>query len=171
MGGLDKGWIQFEGSTLIERVIERFAPQVDRLLINANRHAERYAALGHPVISDVLPDFPGPLAGLHAAFGATSHDWLATCPCDSPWLPLDLVDRLWMGCAQAQAQAAIARTKHGSHPVFALVQPGVSTRLDAYLRGGGRRVGDWYRTLRCVEVEFPDEEAFRNLNAPGDLLT
>ncbi len=171
MGGVDKGWIQFEGSTLIERVIERFAPQVDRLVISANRHAERYAALGHPVVGDVLADFPGPLAGLHPAFDATPHDWLATCPCDSPWLPLDLVDRLWKGCAQAQAQAAIARTKHGSHPVFALVQRGVSTRLDAYLRGSGRRVGDWYRTLRCVEVEFPDEEAFRNLNAPGDLPT
>lgn len=171
MGGADKGWIEFEGRTLIERVIERFAPQVDELVISANRNATRYATLGHAVVGDTLQGFPGPLAGLHAAFDRARHDWLATCPCDSPWLPLDLVDRLWERCKAAHAQAAIARTAGGTHPVFALVQRDASGNLDDYLRAGGRRVGEWYRTLRCVEVEFPDEAAFRNLNSPDDLAS
>jgi len=171
MGGADKGWIEFEGRALIERVIERFAPQVDEVLISANRNAARYAALGHVVVGDTLQGYPGPLAGLHAGLRRAQHDWLVTCPCDSPWLPLDLVDRLWQACEAEHAQAAIARAADGAHPVFALVQRDASGSLDAYLRTGGRRVGEWYRTLHCVEVEFPDEADFRNLNSPDDLAS
>jgi len=169
MGGADKGWVEFEGTPLVQVAIERFRPQVDELLINANRNVERYAALGYEVIQDPVGDFPGPLAGVLAALRYARHDWVATCPCDSPWLPVDLVGRLTAGCQASGAPAAIARTSSGIHPVFALVQRSETDRLDDYLRRGERRVGEWYRAIGCTEVLFEDEAAFRNLNTPDDL--
>lgn len=169
MGGADKGWIEFDGAPLIEHAIQRFGPQVDELLISANRNVERYAGLGYRVIEDLAPDFAGPLAGLQAAFATARHTWLASCPCDCPRLPQDLVARLWQACAAPGAVVAIARTAQDLHPVFALMHRDARGALDDYLRSGGRRVRQWYRALPHVEVDFPDEAAFANLNAPRDL--
>jgi len=38
MGGVDKGLQPFRGRPMVAHAIERFAPQVDVLLINANRN-------------------------------------------------------------------------------------------------------------------------------------
>ncbi len=169
MGGVDKGWVEYDGQPLIRRAIERFAPQVDELLISANRSLDRYARLGYTVVSDEVEGFTGPLAGVHAALGSAKHEWLATCPCDSPWLAGDLVSRLWAACHAGAAAAAIACTKRGPEPVFALLRRDLRVSLGDYLRAGGRRVGDWYRGLDHVEVTFSDCGAFRNLNTRDDL--
>ncbi len=60
MGGSDKGLQEFRGRPLAAWVAERLAPQVDELLISANRNGERYAALGHRVIGDRIPGFRRP---------------------------------------------------------------------------------------------------------------
>lgn len=169
MGGADKGWIELAGQPLIAHVIERFAPQVDELLISANRNLERYRALGYTVVPDQITGFIGPLAGLHAALASARHDWLASCPCDSPWLPPDLVPRLRAACDAEQALVAVARSGGQAHPVFALMHRDTRTALERYLHAGGRRVGEWYREMASVEVEFDDAHAFRNLNTDADL--
>lgn len=169
MGGVDKGWVELDGKPLIRYAIERFAPQVDELLISANRNIGRYAALACPVVSDTVDGFIGPLAGFHAAFGRARYDWLATCPCDSPWLPLDLVERLWTRCSAGAASAAVAHTAQGAHPVFALIHRDARDSLERYLGAGNRRVQEWFQSLRCIAVPFEDEAAFRNLNTPDDL--
>ncbi len=46
MGGVDKGLQEFRGKPMVAHVIERFAPQVDELLINANRNPRPTAASG-----------------------------------------------------------------------------------------------------------------------------
>jgi CTP:molybdopterin cytidylyltransferase MocA len=94
MGGVDKGMQLLDGRPLAAHVADRLAPQVDRLLINANRSQAAYAALGYPVFADEIPDFAGPLAGLHAALAASQTSLVVTAPCDSPFLPADLVGRL-----------------------------------------------------------------------------
>ena len=66
MGGVDKGLVELDGQPMVAHVLERLAPQVDEVLINANQNAERYAAFGHPVVADAIGGFAGPLAGLHA---------------------------------------------------------------------------------------------------------
>ena len=80
MGGIDKGLQELRGRPMIDWVIERFAPQVDELLINANQNVERYAAYGHRVVPDQIPDNAGPLAGLHAALSAATYPLVATVP-------------------------------------------------------------------------------------------
>lgn len=73
MGGVDKPLQPFQGRALVHHVIERIAPQTGgRILISANRHLDDYRRLGHPVLPDPLPDFPGPLAGILAGLMALS---------------------------------------------------------------------------------------------------
>ena len=170
MGGVDKGLVELDGRPLVAWVLERLAPQVGALLINANQNAERYAAFGHPVIGDAVGGFAGPLAGLHAALAAARTTWVVTVPCDSPFLPHDLVARLAHAAASAHATLAVARTFDQPHPVFALVRADVRPNLEAFLAGGGRKIDAWYAALRVVEVAFDDEaDAFRNINTRDEL--
>ena len=170
MGGIDKGLQELRGRPLVAWVVERLAPQVDELLINANQNGERYAAFGHRVVPDQIPDFAGPLAGLHAALSAATHPLVATAPCDSPFLPGDLVSRLFSALTANAADLAVARTFDQPHPVFCLCKREVLPHLTEFLAGGGRKIDRWYATLKVVEVAFDDEaEAFENINTREEL--
>lgn len=164
MGGVDKGLQLLQGRPLAAWVAERLRPQVDELLISANRHAEDYAALGGRVLPDLLPDFAGPLAGLQAGLTAATHPLLLTAPCDSPYLPDDLVFRLFQALTVKDALVAVARGPERLHPVFSLCRRAALPHLTRYLEGGGRRVAQWYLDLPHVEVMFPSEAAFANFN-------
>jgi molybdopterin-guanine dinucleotide biosynthesis protein A len=101
------------------------------------------------------------------AFATTP--WLVTVPCDSPFLPVDLVLRLAQAAADKAAQVAVAHTGDQPHPVFALVQRSLEPDLAAFLASGRRRIDAWYAPLRVAEVDFVDEHAFVNLNTPDEL--
>jgi len=170
MGSVDKGLVLLRGQPLVRHVIERLAPQVDEILVNANRNIAEYEGLGHPVIRDRVEGFAGPLAGLHAGLMHAEHPLVATVPCDSPFLPLDLVSRLSAALESEKADLAVARTHDQPHPVFALVRRSVLPHLASFLGGGGRKIDAWYASLRNVEVRFDDEaEAFRNINTAAEL--
>ena len=170
MGGVDKGLQLLNGRPLVRYVINRLAPQVDELLINANQNGERYASFGHRVVSDQIPDFAGPLAGVHAALSAAAYPLVATAPCDSPFLPADLVFRLFSALTTSDADLAVARTFDQPHPVFCLCRRTVLPHLSEFLAAGGRKFEHWYATLKAVEVAFDDEaDAFANINTRDDL--
>nr|WP_255719380.1 molybdenum cofactor guanylyltransferase MobA [Pelomonas sp. P8] len=168
MGGVDKGLQPWRGRPLAAQVLDALRPQVERLLISANRHLEAYAAFGAPVLTDP-PDleFAGPLAGMLAGLNALPPDaWLLTAPCDSPHLPADLGLRLLdaarpHGLAFAQADR--------EHPTHALLHARLREPLAAYLRGGGRAVLGWMRTQAHGVARFADEAAFANFNHLEDL--
>jgi molybdopterin-guanine dinucleotide biosynthesis protein A len=170
MGMLDKGLVELDGKPLVAHVLARLAPQVGALIVNANRNAERYAALGHPVVGDAIGGFAGPLAGLHAGVSAATTRFVATTPCDSPFLPPDLVARLARAFEADTLDIAVARTFDQPHPVFALVRRDVLPHLTRFLERGGRKIDAWYASLRLAEVAFDDEaDAFRNINTPQEL--
>jgi len=170
MGGVDKGLVELDGKPLVAHALARLAPQVGAMLINANQNVERYAAFGLPVVQDAVGGFAGPLAGLHAGMTLAATTHVVTVPCDSPFLPHDLVSRLAAALAQEDAQLAVARTFDQPHPVFALVRRDVLPHLAAFLAGGGRKIDAWYATLRVAAVQFDDcEQAFRNINTPDEL--
>jgi molybdopterin-guanine dinucleotide biosynthesis protein A len=170
MGGVDKGLKPLRGRAMVEWVIERFAPQVDELLVNANQNVETYAAFGHRVIPDAIGGFAGPLAGLHRGLTEARCPLVATAPCDSPFLPLDLVSRLRDHLDAASADLAVARTGEQPHPVFCLCRRTVLPSLTAFLSGGGRKIDAWYSALAVVEVPFDDNEAaFSNINTQDEL--
>jgi molybdopterin-guanine dinucleotide biosynthesis protein A len=169
MGEQDKGWVEFRGRPLVHWVLERFVPQVAEVLVSANRNLDRYAALNVRVVPDLLPDYRGPLAGLQAAFRSTAAELLASVPCDAPFLPADLVERLGQGLIAARAQVAVAACAGRLYPVFCLCRRSALAGLEAYLARGERRVEGWCRSQPLAQVEFDDPDAFRNLNRPEDL--
>jgi molybdopterin-guanine dinucleotide biosynthesis protein A len=170
MGGVDKGLKPLRGKPMVAWVIERFAPQVAEVLINANQNLDSYRALGHRVIPDEIAGFAGPLAGLHRGLGEAQHDLAATVPCDSPFLPHDLISRLRAALDANGADLAVAKTGDQPHPVFCLCRKSVLPSLTAFLAGGGRKIDAWYSSLKVVEVLFDDEaEAFSNINTQDEL--
>ena len=168
MGCVDKGLQLLHGKPMIATVLERLAPQVDEIIVNANRNLERYRALGHPVVTDEISGFAGPLAGLHAGLSAAARPLVVTAPCDSPFLPADLVSRLKKFLENHDL--AVAKTGDQPHPVFALVRTHLKENLETFLAGGGRKIDAWYAPLKVIEVSFDDEaDAFRNINTLEEL--
>jgi molybdenum cofactor guanylyltransferase len=178
MGGADKGLQLLHGQPLAAHVLARLAPQVGALAISANRHVDTYTTLGAPwhapVLSDTLPDFPGPLAGLLAGLQACRTEWLLAVPCDSPWLPADLAARLAAAARAQDADIATVTTTNAAgvvslHPVFALVRASLAHDLAAFLHAGERKVRAWYARHKTAEVAFADERAFYNINSLQEL--
>jgi molybdopterin-guanine dinucleotide biosynthesis protein A len=174
MGGVDKGLQAFRGKRLVDHVYERFAPQVGGVIINANQNHEEYKTFGVRVVSDALKEkaggYAGPLAGLHAGLSVSKRPFLASVPCDSPFLPADLIERLYQRIDESGAELAVAKTGDQPHPVFSLMRRGVLDHLAEFLKGGGRKIDAWYATLNVLEVAFDDEaEAFSNFNTLEEL--
>ena len=170
MGGADKGLQELGGRPMAAHVLERLAPQVDAVLISANRNLERYAELGCPVLPDTLDGYAGPLAGLQAALAQATTPLLVTAPCDSPFLPADLVARLHDGLVAQQAELAVACAAGRAHRAFCLLRRELLPGLDAFLAAGERRVGLWHASLNVAEVDFSDEAAaFGNINTTDEL--
>jgi molybdopterin-guanine dinucleotide biosynthesis protein A len=169
MGGVDKGLKVLAGKPMVQWVLERFSPQVGEVLINANQNIDAYSAYGYRVIPDAIAGFAGPLAGLHRGLSEARHALVATVPCDSPFLPLDLVPRLRGALDERNAALAVARTGEQAHPVFCLCRKEVLESLESFLQGGGRKIDAWYSALNVAEVPFEDERAFSNINTEAEL--
>jgi molybdenum cofactor guanylyltransferase len=176
MGGGDKGLRTIGGRSILERVIERIGPQVDRLVINANGDPERFIDFGLPVIPDDLPERPGPLAGVLAAMDyaieSTPCDEVLSVAADCPFLPRDLAPRLQAVMRLHAARVSVARSGGFAQPTIAL--------WDAVLRHDLRRalVDEDLRKIDRFTARYPTSSAewpttpydpFFNANAPDDL--
>lgn len=168
MLGQDKGLLCLQGRPLVAWLAEKLAPQVDELLIVANRNIDQYRALGYPVIQDLQPDFAGPLAGIEAGLSAARHDTIITFPVDSPCPPADYVERMQ---AAAAGKAAVAIVRGEIQAVCALLPRQALPSLQAYLARGDRQVKRWLTAIGAVEVDFSDcAAAFRDVDTAEDLL-
>lgn len=169
MGGADKGLLPWQGTPLARHIADRLAGQVGAVAINANRNTDTYTTFGYPLLPDRLPDFPGPLAGFHAALAASPLPLVMLVPCDSPDFPADLVARLRDALLANDAEVAVARADGRRHSVFCLCRRELAADLAAFLAAGERKVGLWQDGRRLVQVEFTTPEAFRNCNSREDL--
>ena len=169
MGGLDKGLVALGGRTMVEHVLAAVRPAVDALLINANRNAQAYAALGRPfdaaVVADRHAGHLGPLAGLAAALHALDTRRVLLCPCDSPFIDPALVARLADACREPGTDIAVAHDGERLQPVFCVVERRVLASLEAFLDGGQRKIDAWYAGEAVREVDCRDlADSFRNIN-------
>lgn len=176
MGGVDKGLVSLCGRPLAAHVLDALRAQADALLVNANRNAARYAELlaaaGLPaeraataVLGDQLSDFQGPLAGMAAGLAHCRPGLLFTCPCDSPFVPTDMLARMRKALLAADAEIAVARDADYLQPVFSLLRSDLRDDLQAFLGGGERKIVRWFFRHRVVEVDFSDRpDAFVNIN-------
>ena len=177
MGGGDKPMRTIGGRTILERVIARLAPQCDGLILNANGDPARFAAFGLPVIPDGVADFPGPLAGILAAL-----DWAAanrpgvslvlSAAGDCPFLPRDLVSRLYGALTSENAELAVAASGGQSHPVIGLWSVGLREQLrHALVVEDIRKIDRWTARYKLATVEWPATplDPFFNANTVDDL--
>lgn len=170
MGNVDKGLQLLEGRPLIVWVLQRLTPQVGEVLINANRNRDAYAAFGVRVVEDRIGGFAGPLAGMHAGLSLARHELVAFVPCDTPFLPDDLVPRLLAPLANESVELSVAATGTQAHPVICVARRRLLPHLAAFLDHGGRKVDAWYATLNVTEVAFDDQSrAFSNVNTLEEL--
>jgi molybdenum cofactor guanylyltransferase len=176
MGGSDKARIRVGGMTILERVLGRLKPQCSRIIISANGDPTRFADTGLAVVADSVPDHAGPLAGILAgldwtATNAPACEWLASAPCDCPFLPRDLVARLHEARAKAGAPLACARSGEWPQPVLGLWP--VTLREDlrhALVSEGLRKIGLWTARHGVGFAEWPAEpvDPFFNVNTPDE---
>ncbi|AKP33694.1 molybdenum cofactor guanylyltransferase MobA [Yersinia aleksiciae] len=167
MGGNDKGLILLHGKPLFQHVIDRLKPQVDHVLINANRHQALYQESGIPVISDIITGFVGPLAGMHAGLSHSSTEWVVFAPCDVPALPIHLVSQLWHG--KGQALAAYVYDGERAHPTLALMHVSLKSLLAEFLAKGDRKLMILMESVNAQPVIFSGQaNLFSNLNTPAD---
>jgi molybdopterin-guanine dinucleotide biosynthesis protein A len=181
MGGGDKCLRPLGGRPILAHVIERLKPQVAELIISANGDPARFSAFGLPVVADRLGGYAGPLAGILAGLEWTRTNrpesrFAITAASDTPFLPLDLVDRLWPEIGEGEPNLAVARSAEGMHPVFGLWPVTVAPDVEASLMAGHRKVSEWVRQHQAREVMFPPLEIggqtidpFFNVNRPDEL--
>ena len=175
LGGVDKGLQAFEGLPLAQHALQRLAPQVGRMMISANRNLEIYQDMGVPVWADEPSSsgHEGPLAGFLAGLARCETPYLVTVPCDSPRMPLDLVQRLWQALQDEAADVAVAATRRGGEiklePVFCLMKRELQASLQSYMESGQRKIERWTAKQRRAEVVFADAVAFANVNTPDEL--
>ena len=167
MGHADKGLLQLAGKPLAQHLATRFASYP--VLLSANRHLELYAQLGFTVLPDADDSYAGPLAGVLQGLHHMHSDWLLTLPCDTPFIPLDLPMRLLTAAEQAGAKLAYVRTPVQTHPAVVLYDYSLESSPREFLASGQRKVGLWQQNQQAITVDFPDEQAFFNINTPADL--
>lgn len=172
MGGTDKGLVDLAGRPMISYAISVVEQVTGRIVVNANRNAALYAALGHEVVPDALDGNLGPLAGLSAAMEVLETDLVFMCPCDSPFMSAELIQRLAISFNQSDIDIAVAFGADRMQPVFAVVRSSLKDSLDLFLAQGERKIDKWYAQHRVQEVACDDlADAFLNINTEEQRLS
>jgi len=187
MGGGDKTLLELDGRPILAHVIDRLAPQVAGLALNANGDPARFAPFELPVVPDSIPGFAGPLAGVLAGLdwaAAQGADRIVTVAGDTPFFPRDLALRLQEAATGMTHPLVLAatpadpdmQTKSKSrsgmirHPTFGLWPVTLRDDLRDALAGGLRKVVLWTQTHDGREALFDTPgDPFFNVNTPGDL--
>ncbi|MDB5374282.1 MAG: mobA [Belnapia sp.] len=176
MGGGDKPLRLLGGRPLLAHVLERVAPQVAAVILNANGDPARFSGFGLPVVADPLPDYPGPLAGILAGLDwAAAHRPAAatvlSVPGDGPFLPPDLVARLEAARRASGLPLACAASGGWTHPPIGLWPVALRGELRAALLAGERKIDRWTARFGCATAEWEalPVDPFFNANAPEEL--
>jgi len=177
MGESDKFLLRLGEGTLLQRVMERFTPQVGCLILSCNGDTRRLHGYCPVIIADAIPDFAGPLAGILSAM-----DWLranrpgiglvASAAADSPYLPLDLVERLYRALRDEEAEVAVAESAQRRHPVFALWSMALAEPIrHVLLSGESRALKSFQQSRRVARASWREDgvDPFFNINTPDDL--
>ena len=168
LGGLDKGLVELNKVPLVKHLITRIQPQVSDIIISANRNIPTYTGFGFPVHEDDISDFAGPLAGILKALQRCKSEWLLTVPADSPFVPLDLAQRLFQNIKNNKV--VIPHDGKYLHPTFALIHKSLAASLDEFLQQGERKARVWMQQQDHTVVDFSDQEkAFININTNDEL--
>lgn len=165
MGGQDKGWLQLQGLPMIRRAVERLEPQVDEIIISANRNLEAYQELGKRIYADDTP-YQGPLGGIAACLEKMETEYALVVPTDAPLIPFNLVDCLR---TKLPAKLILCQDEQRLQPLFGLYHRSLADSIHTFLAAGDRKLTLWCKQQGPEIVTIGDNEAFTNLNTPAEL--
>lgn len=168
MGGQGKAWITLDFKPLIGHVITRLKPQVSEIIISANDDVARYERWTPKVVADDVPQL-GPLGGLTSAGHLAEHELILVTPCDTPFLPRDLVSCMLEKMEKSWAQMAVARDPERMHFTILMMHHTLLADAESFLNSGGRAMKAWIAHHNPVEVMFESTAAFMNINTLDDL--
>ena len=180
MNGKDKGLQFLQQKPLYQHIWQRLIPQVDQILINANRSVTTYQQSGLSVISDRtdlnIPEYSGPLSGMLTGLLHAKYDWVLFVPCDSPFFQLNLAEKLHQALHNENSgnhhcKAAYVIAQHKAHPTFCLLHRSLTPALINYLQQGQRRVLQFMHQQQAIAVDFSEQhQAFININTLEQLV-
>lgn len=161
----DKGLLELFGKKLVEHVLESLLTQTHDIVIAANRNIDTYSKLNFPVVSDRIEGFQGPLAGMDAAFSVTGSSYLLCVPCDSPYLPDDLMNRM-IQAASGNNPIVVAGDGERLHPVINLIHRSVWPDIENRLANGELKLMNWIESVGYDVADFSScPELLKNLNS------
>ena len=165
MGGEDKGFVCLRGKPLVQWVVQRLEPQVQTLVISANRNCDRYREYGYPVVVDHLTGYQGPLAGIAAGLESVRTPYTVVVPVDTPMIPDAMVQKLVIALTSSQVDLAVVEIDKQMQPAHMLFKTSLRDDLEKYLASGGRKLQDWIRQQNYITVEFGEaHDEFLNIN-------
>ncbi len=170
MGGQDKGLIHLARKPMIEYVLNAIEPQVDAIIINANRNQKVYGKYGYPVVADQIGGYCGPLAGMASGLQAAKTPFIVTAPCDTPLIPDDLVHKLYSILQDEDAEICTAHANGRLQPVFTLMKSELLSSMLDFLNSGERKIDKWFEKHRLAIADFSEQaETFININSAEEL--
>jgi len=182
MGGGDKSLLDVGGRTMLDMVVEKLAPQVPEIILNANGDPARFTHTGLEVTADPIGDYAGPLAGVLAGLSFAQErrpdiTHVVSVAGDTPFFPASLVQKLCSAVPSGAPVIALASSSDKLHPVFGLWPVALHDDLKAWLETGqSGKVLAFVDRHDSVEVSFDTDPAtgldpFFNANRPEDLET
>jgi len=170
LNGQDKGLIELAGQPLVQYVLDVLTPQVSHVKINANRNLEKYARYNCPVIADEFDNYCGPLAGMASCLGTIDTPFMVAVPCDSPFIPDDLVQRLYLQLEKDEADISVVHNGERMQPVFVLLKSTLRDSIINFLNNGERKIDLWFEQHKLAITDFSDQpDLFMNINTQNDL--
>lgn len=170
MGGDDKGLLNLLDRPMITHVIQRLEPQVDEILISANRHIDQYQKYTYEVLLDDYDDFRGPMAGMVRGLSHCKSEYLLTVPCDGPLLPHDLAFRMLELSRQKNARAVLVFDGQYNQPAYNLLHKDLLDSITHALRHNEHKLGKWLMDHGALQLDCSmQKSAFINVNTSADL--
>ncbi len=166
----NKAMLLFKGKPLVTHVIECMKPQAKNIIINSHRNKKDFEIFHLPIINDVLDIEEGPLLGILSSLQEIKTGWIQFVPCDTPYLPDNLVTLLMKEVEAKKTLAAVPETEDGLQSACLLCHTSTLQNLEDFFNQGERKIEDWIRQLPFSIVQFPDESQFININTQEELM-
>lgn len=168
---------KINNKVIFDIILNNIQSQVDKIIINSNSEEKIFIKYNLKVISDNLKGFLGPLAGIHASLNwliknDKEVNWLVTIPCDTPFLPKNLIDVLLKEAIRGKHKIVIATSKEKTHPTIGIWHLSLFNDLDSSIKKGVRKILQWASRHSLGYVEFKNSEydPFFNINYKEDIL-
>ncbi|PIH58207.1 molybdenum cofactor guanylyltransferase [Paenibacillus sp. LK1] len=175
--GSNKALLEWNGYSVLEQVIQAMAPAVNGIIVSAGTNTAAYNALPYDCVQDDYPG-KGPLAGLHAALGASGTDWNLICACDMPLLDSSFFKGMkWLVESGQEHHAIVPRLAGHVHPLAGAYHRRVLPQLEQRLIDNKLKVTQWLEEIGCRYVDVDELESagvhdvaiqLSNMNTPEE---